>query len=183
MCAGSWCSFGQHSKQLHNKVQDMRQQFTQLVKVTGILIILNKSKIAIVMSKKKIGALGLIFLAFFNLECTNNNNHGISNIAHANDTSYQVYKIDSINSFYLIYALKGKERFKIITKKENESNCEDIQVDARYAFSLNSLTNDSLMPGVIDCIKLDSMTKICVEDSVYELCTVNNVKGLCFEKK
>ncbi len=37
--------------------------------------------------------------------------------------SYKVFKIDSINSYYLIYAEKNDTLYKIVSKKEIESGC------------------------------------------------------------
>ena len=126
----------------------------------------------------------LIIIPFLDFFCLCN--HHSANVDSSNcDSSYKVYKIDSINDFYLIYALKKNIRYKIISKKKNCSNGNRILKDNCYDFKLSSrLYNDSLItPGLAGCIYVDNTTKICVEDSIYDLSIASNIVGLNFIKK
>jgi hypothetical protein len=100
------------------------------------------------------------------------------------DTSYKVYKIDSINNFYLIYASKKDAHIKIISAKEYHEKCKRIQKGNYYDFELFSmLSNEEIMPGLANCVMVDSITKIYLEDSILDLKSATNIKGLCFVRK
>ena len=86
---------------------------------------------------------------------------------------YTVYKIDSINSFYLIYAKQGAALFKIVSKKVGENLLfPKISVNKKYNFVLHSqsfnpvtgktdiLPENSLLVG---CYYYDDSTVICLE--------------------
>jgi len=105
---------------------------------------------------------------------------------------YNVYKIDSINSFYLIYAKNGNSNYKIISKKEQPPNCNTmIQMNGKYEFKLHSqsynpksgkieeLPENSLL---VNCFYYDDSTTICLErDSINDLFYGDNIKGLCYK--
>ena len=105
---------------------------------------------------------------------------------------YNVYKIDSINSFYLIYARKEKSIYKIVSKKEQNQNCNStIIMNGKYEFKLHSqsynpktgkldeLPENSLL---VNCFYYDDSTTICLErDSINDLFYGDNIKGLCYK--
>ena len=63
------------------------------------------------------------------------------------DSLWNVYKIDSINSYYVIYAEKNHKFYKIISKK-NLDNCDEkIQKNLKYNFLLKSIWSESFMIG------------------------------------
>jgi hypothetical protein len=106
--------------------------------------------------------------------------------------SYKVYKIDSINLFYLIYARRGNSIYKIVSKKVSKLNCDNsINIGKNYDFKLHSqsynpetgkqdeLPENSLL---VNCFYYDSITTICVErDSITDLFYAENLKGLCYK--
>jgi hypothetical protein len=105
---------------------------------------------------------------------------------------YKVYKIDSINSFYLIYARKGSSIYKIVSKKEQNQNCNStITMNRKYEFKLHSqsynpktgkldeLPENSLL---VNCFYYDDSTSICLErDSINDLFYGDNIEGLCYK--
>ena len=102
---------------------------------------------------------------------------------------YTVYKIDSINSYYLIYARKGDSLFKIVSKKQVVEDCSSIKEKGEYEFKLHSslinrqIGGESILPQnslLVYCFSYDDSTKICLErDSINDLSYADNVKGLC----
>lgn len=119
-----------------------------------------------------------------------------TNQNHFSDSAdnYKVFKIDSINSYYLIYAEKNDALYKIVSKKEKESIFNRIQVNHFYPFKLTSRRdNAAVINGVklspqnyldIECYVYDDSTSICIErDSINELHHASNIKGLCFQSE
>lgn len=110
-----------------------------------------------------------------------------------NPISYNVYKVDSINNFYLIYARKGASLYKIVSKKENVIDCNRIKEGGIYDFKLHTRSEDRTIDGIkvlpqnsllVNCFSYDDSTKICLErDSINDLHYAENIKGLCFIKK
>ena len=107
------------------------------------------------------------------------------------DSLYYVYKIDSVNNFYLIYAKREKSLYKIVSEKSIIDNCKKVEVRKRYYFSLRSLwkqehtlpdghiTSPSMVPH-LTCLTFDSITSICLErPKINDLYLAQNVKGLC----
>lgn len=110
------------------------------------------------------------------------------------DTSYKVYKIDSINSYYLIYAKKNDSIYKIVSKKVAIGNNDNrININSEYFFKLHSnladahIGNMKILPQnslLVNCFYYDDSTSICLErDSINELYHADNVKGLYFIKE
>ena len=101
---------------------------------------------------------------------------------------YRVYKIDSIRNFYLIYAEKNDVLYKIVSEKTHVVNCQPIRVTENYPFVLHShianrkVGNMRIMPGSVDCFYYGDSTFICLEESIYDLHSAENVSGLCFLK-
>jgi len=131
--------------------------------------------------------LPFLFLAFLGcVQMKNGTEH--SKGVQKNDL-YTIYKIDSINSFYLIYAKKGVELYKIVSKKDIEDlNFSKIQVNNNYSFVLRShyfntvtrkmdiLPENSLL---VNCYYYDDSTAICLErDSIKDLHYAENINGL-----
>lgn len=110
------------------------------------------------------------------------------------DSTMKVYKIDSVNSYYLIYVKRGSLLYKIVSKKESYENCNNIQINFDYTFSLESIWRKPIMMGNINvspsesphvsCLYFDDSTRICVErDSINDLYKTKNLRGLCFTGK
>lgn len=108
--------------------------------------------------------------------------------------NYTIYKIDSINSYYLIYAKNGEDLYKIVSKKTNLYNCNKMKLNSNYLLKLRAM--EILKPKIGDektrpmnyldfadpCRKFDDSTKICIERYMKDLYFADNVKGLCFIK-
>ena len=106
------------------------------------------------------------------------------------EASYKVYKIDSINTYYLIYAQKGDPLYKVVSKKTVVVDCDRIKVHMSYEFKLHSILSSLHIGGIriesqnldlVKCFSYDDSTRICLEgDSIRELYYADNIKGLCF---
>lgn len=105
---------------------------------------------------------------------------------------YKVYKIDSIHSYYLIYARKKDTIYKIVSKKSDLENCNSILINQDYAFRLQGriasrqASKFRLSPEaslLVNCFSYDDSTSVCLErDSINDLYSAENVRGLCFLK-
>jgi len=108
------------------------------------------------------------------------------------NAKYEVYKIDSINSYYLVYAKKGDSLFKIVSKKENAINQQKISVNKSYNFTLHSMSSQApTINGIklkpvnymdVNCFRFDEETNICKEEKMYDLYFVDNLQGLHLKK-
>ena len=113
------------------------------------------------------------------------------NAVTQDSVNYKVYKIDSINNYYLIYAKKGHTLFKIISKKESAKKCNRIIVNHVYKFRLHSILSVNGQPAIpanqimeLSGWRIDESTTIVFEgDSIRDLYNADNIKGLSFIKK
>ncbi|WP_277017292.1 hypothetical protein [Flavobacterium lindanitolerans] len=106
------------------------------------------------------------------------------------EQQYRVYKLDSINSYYLIYATLNDSIFKIVSKKDYITDCKKIKIGSNYFFKLKSMRENAPTIGNlkispinhidIKCFQFDENTQICKEEGVYDLYFADNLKGLCF---
>jgi hypothetical protein len=108
------------------------------------------------------------------------------------DSTFEVYKIDSVGTYYLIYASRADTLFKIVSKMIKNSNCADIKVNEKYNFSLHSIWTQPIILGNINvspsqtphvtCLSFDSLTTICLErdKGIYDLFDCKNIRGLCY---
>nr|WP_198999668.1 hypothetical protein [Flavobacterium sp. ASV13] len=110
-----------------------------------------------------------------------------------NKNLYEVYKIDSINEYYLIYAKRGDSLFKIVSKKEAADKQQEIKVNKSYPLKLHSRReNLPTIGGIklepinyldVECFAYDKSTTICIErDSINDLHYAENIKGKYFIK-
>lgn len=124
--------------------------------------------------------IGSILIGCFNLKCKDNG------VKQNINSSYRVYKIDSINNFYLIYAHKERIKYKIVSKKRFCEPKDKILIDGYYEFDLSSMIYDSkelpIHPGGGGSIRVDSITTIFLEDSINDIFSAKNIEGLCFVK-
>lgn len=108
--------------------------------------------------------------------------------------NYKVYRIDSINSYYIIYVKKGQTLYKIVSQKkkgERVKNCNKIIINNFYEFHLHSMlfvNGHSSIPAnqkyEISGWRIDDSTTIAFEgDSIRDLYYADNIKGLCIVKK
>ncbi len=130
--------------------------------------------------------------------CFKSNIHGapfeyfsVFNSATKDSTKYKVYKIDSINNYYLIYAKKGHSLFKIISKKESMNHCKTLIINKWYKLQLHSILSvngHTIIPAnqimEFSGWGIDETTTIAFEgDSIRDLYYADNIKGLCLIKK
>jgi hypothetical protein len=129
------------------------------------------------MANKLVLTLSLVIMLLSDLGCTNNpNNPSVKNI-------YHVYNIDSTGNYYIIYARIGKAKYQIVSRKENCTTADAIKVGKNYDFDLVSIFNDSgfqLPRESVGSIKVDSVTILYLNDSIRDIYTARNTRGLCF---
>ncbi|UOQ69915.1 hypothetical protein [Hymenobacter volaticus] len=111
---------------------------------------------------------------------------------------YQVTRIDSLRTVYLIYARRHDSLFKIVSDKQLVEPCTKITPGATYAFQLRSLLFTDLtpqekaasLPGLVpfDTHHMGGLDYdgqgliISLEgDSISDLYYAKNVRGLCFQ--
>lgn len=109
-----------------------------------------------------------------------------------NDSLYEIYKIDSINTFYIVYAKKNGTKFKIVSKKANSARCNKILVGSSYSLKLKSILKQEIKLGdktissssnlLVTCFTFEENTKICREEDITDLHYAENLIGLCFVK-
>jgi hypothetical protein len=112
----------------------------------------------------------------------------------SSSSRYLIYKIDSVHSYFLIYAKRADSLFKIVSKKELPANCEEIKVGEEYDLDLHSLWNTDIWIGDVNvkpsliphvtCFGFDATTSICIdrEHGIYDLFVTPDLKGLCVFK-
>ncbi len=107
---------------------------------------------------------------------------------HRQKTEYRVYKIDSVKSFYLIYAQKDSLRYKIVSKKAKaDASYEKIRINGYYAFRLHSMSVINGKP-ITTAMSTYETSGMYVDDSTivnfeketqWDLYYAENIKGLC----
>lgn len=108
-------------------------------------------------------------------------------VRYAEEPVYKVYKIDSINNYYLVYAKRAAMKYKIVSVKAKAKNrYAKIVIGGDYKFRLHSRFEhlnkfgDPLLRTQVNCYFYDDSTAICLErkDSIYDLYQANNLRGL-----
>lgn len=138
------------------------------------------------MIKKQLIGLLLVFVA-----CTTSK-VGNKVVGGQHFRSYKVYKIDSVNSYYLLYAKSEDSVYKIVSKKDTLRNENRIQIKKSYPFNLHSILskrqigNNTVLRKnslLVNCFYYDDSTKICLEGkAIRDLYNADNVKGIYFLK-
>jgi hypothetical protein len=131
-----------------------------------------------------IGFIGIGSISVFNGQMA----HGFT--TGQDTTMYKVYKIDSINNYYLIYARRGNSLFKIVSEKIRVEQCRCISQGNEYTFQLHSMSHINGKPITppasameVSGMYVDKTTIINFEgDSIRDLYYGDNIKGLCFTK-
>lgn len=110
-----------------------------------------------------------------------------------NDSLYEVYKIDSINTFYIVYAKRKGINFKIVSKKATSTSCNKILVGSSYNLKLKSILKQGVKLGdkiissssnlLVTCFTFENNTEICREKDINDLHHAENLIGLCFVKE
>jgi hypothetical protein len=99
---------------------------------------------------------------------------------------YKVNKIDSINNYYILYVKRNDSLFKVVSKKQINTNCKSVHIHKSYDFKLNLMKlsingNNVSVPNNLDiqCFQFDEKTTICNEPNVYGLYFTESLNGLC----
>lgn len=139
----------------------------------------------------------LTLLIIILISCKSNKlgkNENDKNINSSELNNYAIYKIDSLNSYYLIYAKNGESLYKIVSKKTGLYNCNKIELNSNYLLKLRPMRVIKPIVGAGEiqpinyldfadpCRKFDDSTKICIERYMKDLYFADNIKGLCFIK-
>lgn len=95
---------------------------------------------------------------------------------------YQVIKVDTLNSGFVIYSKKNDSLFKILSVRSNTTkSCEKIKVGAYYDFNLKILfpnTSKSTIP--IYSILLKEINIESEGVSINDIYFCENLKGVCY---
>lgn len=104
---------------------------------------------------------------------------------------YKIYKIENLNSLYIIYSEKDGKKYKIVSAKEDDLRIDKykkIKVGRSYNLKLNlyapsdndknPLTNTSTTPYILHCYMFVN-TKIC-EEKEMNIYTTKNLKGIFY---
>ncbi|MCC2591109.1 hypothetical protein [Chryseobacterium sp. MFBS3-17] len=135
----------------------------------------------------------LFIFCFLGLQVSCIANNAIVNTEISNKENYTVYKIDSINNYYLIYLNFKEKNYKVISKKELTTKCEIIKQGDQYSyFNLEriikpedyipkNVKTGSPLEFVPDCIKFDEQTEICRDRGMDNIYSTPNLIGLCYK--
>lgn len=129
----------------------------------------------------------LLVLIFYS-GCSRQNSAFSSQIQDSN--LYFIYKIDSINSYYIIYAKHSNNNYKIVSFKGGAYDCKNIIVNNSYKLKLHSmfiLNGTSIIQASsmyeLSGWKFDDSTTIDFESGTkWGLFFSDNIKGLCYIK-
>ena len=123
--------------------------------------------------------------------CSSSN---VLNKEKGNSSAYLIQKIESVNSWYVIYAAKKGNLYKIISgERENQNGkCNKIVIGQYYNFVLHSKRDNPPYIGKVKlqpinyldirCYAYDKETEICIEPEkgINDLYYTDNLEGLCF---
>ncbi|WP_372472523.1 hypothetical protein AB4865_06790 [Capnocytophaga sp. ARDL2] len=111
--------------------------------------------------------------------------------SNQNELYHKITKIDSINSYYLVYTTKGDSVFQIVSKKEVVESCKKIEIGKDYMLKLTSFRSTAPYIGNIKispvndlhikCFQFEDNTEICKEEGISDLYFTKNLKGLCIK--
>ena len=112
------------------------------------------------------------------------------NAVSNNDSLFSVYKIDSINNYYLVYLEKNENKYKIVSKKTH-SKGKKIEINDKHYFNMRSLTykywfrDRELFYGeYVTCFTFEENTVICKEgNEINALYETKNLDGLNYISK
>jgi hypothetical protein len=89
----------------------------------------------------------------------------------------KVYKITSLEYHYLIYAQQGRNRYRILSRKQKINECNPVQLDSTYVFILKKDMDAWTSCNESRCI---GNTKVPFKEGrVIGLYYPYNMKGLC----
>jgi hypothetical protein len=105
-------------------------------------------------------------------------------IAQKNDSAesrFEILRIDSVQSVYVIYAKRHDSTIKIVSKKESLNNCEPILKGMFYQLAVESLLKYSASKRHIGGVKYNGiLIKLEGGNVIWDLFTSEDLKGLCY---
>ena len=117
-----------------------------------------------------------------------NLNKSFRDSGEAKHFNYRIIGIDSVKSYYLIYATKDKLKFIIVSNKEASANGEKIKSGKKYSLNLISMLSNKaikdfdILPenrSLVNCYYFDDSTEICYKKNyIRDLYKVENLRGL-----
>lgn len=126
------------------------------------------------------------------LSCTGPARVSSDKSSEQTDTIFRIDAIDSVNSFYVIYAAKDNQSYKIVSKKGDIKGCRKIMVGEKYKFHLESILAEKVKIGgnefsssnslKVNCFSFEDNTEICKEQSkgINDLHKTKDLVGLCY---
>ncbi len=131
--------------------------------------------------------LAVVFSCNFNRIGRNVSDIEKNGIYPSDSTKYKIVKIDSIKNVYVIYALKNRTYYKLLSHKDSsKTECEKLKINEEYSLELKSLLfpTDSgfLRSGHISGMDFSGVPIDIEEDSIMDLHGSNNIKGMCYIK-
>ena len=112
-----------------------------------------------------------------------NSNDIEKNDALENNSTFKIIRIDSIENVYLIYAERNDSIFKIMSKKEDVSNCQPLSEGEFYKLKIISwfLPEEFHVKMRVAGVKFENTLIEIEKDSVVcDLFTTENLEGLCY---
>ena len=116
----------------------------------------------------------------------------VTQSANINEAKYGITRIDSVNSYFIIYAEKDYRPYKIVSKKQSLHDCQKLKIGQFYGLHLKRLlhksisTSQGMFPAndveLKNCIELDDSTEICRERYMDDIYETDNIRGLCYIK-
>lgn len=123
--------------------------------------------------------LTLLIACGFITQCKSPKHAG--HIPSYNIPTYEVYRIDSVSDFYLVYAKLGNSRYEIVSEKALDRNCDyKIKLGESYPLLLHSQwehVTSSQQPEDSIIIRPNN------EEGFYDLYSTPNLIGLCYCEK
>ncbi len=108
---------------------------------------------------------------------------------------YKIVELDSINDWYIIYASRNKNTYKIVSKKEKKCRGESrLEIGKSYKLYLYSKKENPPKMGNlivhpvnnldVQCYSYDENTEICIEPKrqIFDLFSAKNLEGLCYKE-
>lgn len=104
---------------------------------------------------------------------------------------YRIDSIDSVASYYLIYAIRNDSTYKIVSRKEHLNSCNRIYKNEAYSFDLHSALHDwppgiKIIPKenfVYKCLEIEDSQQICIDNGSVDIYYTKELFGLCYVKK
>ena len=131
----------------------------------------------------------ITIFALIGLNCLENahypsekfNINGVEKSRTDTTQKFEIVKIDSIKSTYLIYARRNDSIIKIASKKEQVSGCKTIIKGMSYNLEVESLLKETAGKLHMGGVRVENhLIRLEGGKVVWDLFVTNNLKGLCY---